>query len=101
MKNVQNITFSFKLSKSPLKMCIIMYFTDDFSSYIMLPCLSLPWNFFPSFFNYFPHCTPSSPPNDPNNPSPPNPPYPPYPPNPPNPPKVIQKNKIEFKKLIY
>ena len=30
MKNVQNITFSFKLSKSPLKMCIIMYFTDDF-----------------------------------------------------------------------
>ena len=28
MKHLQNITFSFKLRKSPLKMCIIMYFSE-------------------------------------------------------------------------
>ena len=28
MKNLQNVTFSFKLSKSPHKMYVIMYFSN-------------------------------------------------------------------------
>ena len=86
MKNLQNITFSFKLSKSPLKMCIILFWI----SYLLF-ALQLIW-FLKRFFRYTPSraCKTRSESRETNNPH-----------TPPPPPQYIYYNHRIKKNITY